>query len=186
MKTIVATLVLGMIIVFAVIWFGLFNVAANEKHLSITTQFLELVRHRSISVRSKSIEVPDLDDKELIKGGAEHYAEMCAGCHLAPGMEATELHSGLYPKPPVFSESNYDNSPKAQFWVIKNGVKMSGMPAWSPAHHDEEIWAMVAFIKKMKSLNSEQYQALAIESEGGHHSNESTSNDNNDGHNHSH
>ena len=163
MKKIIILLILVLTMVVPVIWFGFYNVAANDKHFSITTQILELVRNRSISARSNGIEIPDLDDAELINEGAKNYADMCTGCHLAPGMEVTELHSGLYPKPPVFNKSGYQNSPAAQFWVIKNGIKMTGMPAWSPPHTDEQVWGMVAFIRYSKNLSPEQYQSLLMQ-----------------------
>ncbi len=171
MKTIILSAISGLIIGALVIWFGAYNVAANDRHFSSTEKFLELVRNRSISVRSDDILAPDLEDNKLIKKGAQFYAEMCTGCHLAPGMEQTELNAGLYPQPPVFSQSDYKNNSAAQFWIIKNGLKMTGMPAWSPSHTDEQIWTMVAFISKLKSLSAEQYDELTqtTEEDGDHH-----------------
>jgi mono/diheme cytochrome c family protein len=171
MKTIILSAVFGLIIGALVIWFGAYNVAANDRHFSSTETFLEFVRNRSISVRSEDIQIPELENNEVIKKGAQFYAEMCTGCHLAPGMEQTELNAGLYPQPPVFSQSDYKNNPAAQFWVIKNGLKMTGMPAWSPSHTDEQIWTMVAFINQLKLMSPEQYEMLAQETEGGgeHH-----------------
>lgn len=205
MKTILIAAVTGLLIGLLVIWFGLYNVAANDKHLSSTESFLEMVRERSISVRAADINIPDLTDDAMIKEGAVHYAEMCTGCHLAPGIEQSELHSGLYPQPPVFSKHEHEGNPAEQFWVIKNGLKMTGMPAWSPAHTDEQIWGMVAFLQKIKSLTSEQYQELSKSAGGGHdhgdqghgeQSSDAQQNDHHDtpkddtpkddGHNHSH
>jgi len=171
MKIIILSALSGLTIGIMVIWFGAYNVAAKDKHFSSTEHFLEFVRNRSISARSDDLSIPDLENYELIKKGAQLYAEMCAGCHLAPGMEQTELHAGLYPQPLVFSQSDYNNNPAAQFWVIKNGLKMTGMPAWSPSHNDDQIWTMVAFINKLKSLSSEQYKKLTQATEEGsdHH-----------------
>ena len=177
MKTIILSGVSGLTIGVIVIWFGAFNVAANDKHFSSTEKFLEFVRDRSISVRSDDILVPDLENNEFINKGAQFYAEMCTGCHLAPGMEQTELNAGLYPQPPVFNQSDYNNNPTTQFWVIKNGLKMTGMPAWSPSHTDEQIWTMVAFISKLKSLSPEEYMELTRLSEDG-------SEDHDSGHSH--
>jgi mono/diheme cytochrome c family protein len=168
MRTIIISAIIGLLIALSVIWFGLYNVAANDKHLSSTEQFLKFVLVRSISAHSSDIKAPDLNDEEQIKEGAVHYAEMCTGCHLAPGLNESELNSGLYPKPPVFTDSDYSNTPEAQFWVIKNGIKMTGMPAWSPAHTDEQIWGMVAFLQKIKSLSADEYTTLSTSSGGGH------------------
>ena len=72
---------------------------------------------------------------------------MCVGCHLAPGIENSEIRVGLYPKPPVLSEARGLN-PGNAFWIIKHGIKMSAMPAWGATHDDDSIWAMVAFVQE--------------------------------------
>ncbi len=161
MKAIVVALIAGTLLGLLVIWLGIYNVAANDKHFSITSNLLQMVREHSIETRAAQLQVPDLNKIESIKEGAEHYAEMCTGCHLAPGMEETELYSGLYPQPPVFSSQDYNNSPQNQFWVIKNGLKMTGMPAWSPSHTDEQIWEMVAYLQIAKTLSAKDYQELS-------------------------
>ena len=172
MKAIVFLVLSGLIAAGGVAWFGIYNVAANDKHFSVTSQLLEFVRERSISVRSDNIVVPDLEDKKLIKQGAEFYIQMCTECHLAPGMEQTEFNAGLYPQPPAFFNQIEKHKPSAQFWVIKNGLKMTGMPAWSPSHTDDQIWAMVAFINQLDSLSVDEYKKIAQEvkeSGGDHH-----------------
>ena len=168
MKTIVVAAIVGIVIGIMVIWLGVYNVAANDKHLSITTNLLKLVRERSIETRSENLKVPDLQNVKLVKEGAEHYAEMCIECHLAPGMSETELHAGLYPQPPVFSNQDYNEKPENQFWVIKNGIKMTGMPAWYPAHTDEQIWGMVAFLQVANTLSKNDYQELSKPTGDGH------------------
>ncbi len=174
MKTILLAAIIGLVTGILIIWLGLYNVASNDKHLPLTKSFLELVRDRSIAVRSADIKVPDLNNVERVKEGAEHYAEMCTQCHLAPGMDDSELHSGLYPRPPVFSDPDYNNKPEVQFWVIKNGLKMTGMPAWYPAHTDEQIWDMVAFLQVVNTLSEKNYLELSKSSGDGHnHSHES-------------
>ena len=81
---------------------------------------------------------------------------------------------GLYPAPPNLTLANTEHeghehgddveAARENFWVIKHGIKASGMPAWGKTHDDERIWAMVAFIKRLPTLTPEQYQILtAIE-----------------------
>jgi len=122
------------------IWFGGYNIAATDKHWPLTAELMEVVRERSIQVRSENIIVPDVISPEHLSRGAEDYAAMCAQCHLAPGYSPTELHDGLYPQPPVFHKPGHDaHNQSAKFWVIKNGVKLTAMPAWGMVHSDEEI-----------------------------------------------
>ena len=120
---------------------------------------MELVRDRSIAVRIKDVQVPPLDDPELVADGAEHYAAMCAGCHLAPGIKQSELREGLYPQPPNLTE-RIDAGPAEKFWIVKHGIKMSAMPAWGKTHDDRSIWGIVAFLQRLPELTAEQYRAL--------------------------
>ena len=181
MKIFITGVITILITVFLFIWFGLYNVAANDKHYALTLKLLELVRNRSITMRADNNDMPDMENKKLIAAGAKNYADMCTGCHLAPGMQATELYKGLYPQPPNFSQSTHGVHNSANmFWVIKNGIKMTGMPAWSPAHSDQQIWEMVAFINKLNGMSEEKYHQLidmqSGETEQGH----------NDEHKHTH
>jgi hypothetical protein len=91
---------------------------------------------------------------------------MCTGCHLAPGMAPTELSKGLYPAPPALARATGGN-PSHHFWVIKHGVKASGMPAWGGSMDDEYIWGLVAFLQVLPTLTPAQYQAM-VASSGGH------------------
>ena len=147
-----------------VIYLGIFDVAADVPHSAFATSVIELVRDRSIAARSKDVQVPPLDDPKLVQEGARNYAEMCAGCHLAPGRNQSELRSGLYPRPPDLS-ARFPATPAAEFWVIKHGIKMSAMPAWGATHDDSTIWAIVAFVRKLPQLTPDQYQALTGSSE---------------------
>jgi len=143
------------------IWFGVYNIAATDRHWLLTTELLEVVRERSIQVRSGNIAIPDIMQSEYLARGAENYAAMCVQCHLAPGHPPTELHRGLYPQPPVFHEPGHDaNNQAAKFWVIKNGVKLTAMPAWGLGHSDKEIWGLVAFISQLPDMSAEEYRQV--------------------------
>ena len=89
-----------------------------------------------------------------------HYAAMCGECHLTPDQKDSELRLGLYPKPPDLTK-HIKASPSEMFWVIKHGIKMSGMPAWGVTHDDQAIWALVAFVQKLPELSAAQYHAMA-------------------------
>ena len=161
--------IIGFIILMGLlfIWLGLFNVSATVKHWGITTTLLELVRERSVEVRSKNIDVPALDDLEMISKGAKNYDAMCVQCHLAPGIEPTELYRGLYPQPPAFRDSKHAiHDPAATYWTIKHGLKMTGMPAWGAFHTDQQLWQLVAFVNKLEGMSVNDYQELV--GEGGH------------------
>jgi mono/diheme cytochrome c family protein len=146
---------------------GLYNVAADDPHMALTRHFIGYVRERSIAVRASGIAVPPLNDPKMLSEGVEHYSAMCTGCHLVPGMGENEMRPGMNPKPPVFASLPRGN-PAEQFWVIKHGIKMTGMPAWGATHSDEEIWNMVALLQKLPAMSPQRYRALVTAS-GTHH-----------------
>ncbi|MGD9878537.1 MAG: cytochrome c [Reyranella sp.] len=131
---------------------------------------IEFVRERSIAAHAVTENVPDLSDPERIALGAEHYSAMCVGCHLAPGVEASELRTGLYPMPPDLSAHGGHRTPSESFWIVKHGIKMTAMPAWGKTHDDESIWGLVAFLQKLPSLDAATYGQLVgkSEAEDGH------------------
>ena len=161
----------------AFIYSGVYSVGADEPHYGITTWALETLRENSIAGASQNIEVPsDLSSAQrLLKGGAD-YNDMCVGCHLKPGKSESDFTLGLYPSPPnlaVAPRLGYDETVADQrsFWIIKHGIKASGMPAWAPGHDDTRIWNMVAFLKRLPDLTPAQYQILTARGKEGaeHH-----------------
>jgi mono/diheme cytochrome c family protein len=168
----VGLLVVASVFVLAAVgvYSGVFNFSADDPHWEITQRLIETARIRSIAAHARDIAVPaNLTDEKFIASGAGEYAEMCTGCHLAPGMKDTEMRTGLYPKPPNLSERGAHPAPAHQFWIIKHGLKMTGMPAWGLTHDDERIWSMVAFLQKLPGLSPVAYQELIEAAEGGHH-----------------
>lgn len=180
---ILATAIVLALIAAGLVVTGAISFAADEPHSQWIFHAIETARERSIVARARGIEVPDLDDPRRLAVGAQHYAQMCAGCHLAPGMEETELHAGLYPQPPQFSEAGHDEVPAdqpvhihahgdprqaaaRQFWIIKHGIKGSGMPAWGKTHDDERLWGLVAFVQRLPEMSEAEYRQLTADGGG--------------------
>ena len=149
----------------AFLYSGRYPMGADDHHTAAVHWVLETLRERSVTRSSQNIIVPALNDPQMLLTGGADYNDMCSGCHLKPGQTETDLSIGLYPNPPNLSLSfplsdNAQVSAARQFWIIKHGIKASGMPAWGASHDDARIWAMVAFIQRMPSLTPEQYQIL--------------------------
>jgi len=157
---------------------GLLNFAGDEPHPAVVEGFIAFARERFIANRSAELQVPDLANPELIASGAAHYVPMCAGCHLGPGTEDTEIRRGLYPQPPNLAQpeehagghhhGDMTESARRQFWIIKHGIKMTAMPSWGATHSDDEIWGLVAFLQKLPEMSPEEYAKLSEQAEGGH------------------
>jgi mono/diheme cytochrome c family protein len=154
----------------ALVYSGAVNFAADEPHSAAVFALIERARERSIEARIERLEPRAVDDA-LVAEGASHYGAMCEGCHLAPGMDDTDLRRGLYPQPPKLASPEYaratgerEATAARQFWIVKHGLKASGMPAWGITHDDETIWGIVAFLQRLPQLSPAEYDALT---EGG-------------------
>ncbi len=141
------TVFVAIVSVFAIVTSGVVYVGADQEHSPMIFSFLETARNRSIANASKDIVVPDLEKVDISSGGAD-YKDMCAGCHLSPGVDKTDFSEGLY------------DGAKQSFWAIKHGIMASGMPAWGASHDDARMWAMVAFIRSLPKLDEAQYTML--------------------------
>ena len=139
---------------------GVYNIGADDHHTKIVLSIITQLRNRSIAVRAHQIDVPNLNDPKNIAAGAQRYAGLCIGCHLAPGVTRSDIRAGLYPHPPNLAEENVDNAQKA-FWTIKHGIKMSAMPAWGKSLDDAAIWNIVSFVTQMPMMTPETYQQLS-------------------------
>ncbi|WP_095012837.1 c-type cytochrome [Tsuneonella mangrovi] len=136
---------------------GIYDVGADAPHWKPVYWVLDNLREHSVEARAKALSVPkDFLTESRISAGAGLYAGMCTGCHLAPGMAPTEISQGLYPSAPILARGT-KLSPQEEFWVIKHGIKASGMAAWGKTHNDELIWDMVAFLQKLPKLTPKQY-----------------------------
>jgi mono/diheme cytochrome c family protein len=119
------------------------------------------LRNRSIAVRARALDAPNLEDPTRIAAGAEHYAALCIGCHLAPGVTKSDIRPGLYPHPPNLAQEDPDD-PRRAFWTVKHGIKMSAMPAWGKSLDDAAIWDLVAFLQKLPAMTPDSYGRLTV------------------------
>jgi mono/diheme cytochrome c family protein len=139
---------------------GAYNIGADDHHTKPVFAMIEELRERSISVRSRDLAPPDLDEEARVRQGAAYYAAHCPVCHLAPGMDNSEVRRGMYPHPPNLSQEGVDD-PRTAFWIVKHGIKMSAMPSWGKTLDDEDIWDLVAFLRKAPGMTAEKYQQLS-------------------------
>lgn len=162
LKLAAAFVLLAAVVGAVYVYFGVYNIGADEKHWAVTESLLQTVRSRSIAARAREIRgMPDLQDAKLVSIGAGQYSEMCVQCHLAPGKKDSPLREGLYPQPPDLSLRSPE--PRAAFWTTKHGIKMTAMPAWAASHDDATIWALVAFLQKLPGLDAKTYEKMTAE-----------------------
>lgn len=167
MKKIVSTAVIVIAVIvlggLGYIYSGSYSVAATSKDSPLVSWVVRATREASVETGAANVKPPaglSLSDPEEIKTGFRHYNEMCKGCHGAPGVKPAELHDGLNPEPPDLSKVAKKASTDELFWVVKHGIKMTGMPAWGPTHSDDKLWAVVAFVKKLPEITPEKYHQM--------------------------
>jgi cytochrome c553 len=141
---------------------GLYSVAASRGHFHITALLLEFAMRRSIATHSLFVTEPELRDPDVIRLGAGHFHGGCAPCHGAPGEARNPIALGMLPAPPDLAASVPTWSTPELFWIVKNGLKYTGMPAWPAQKRDDEVWAVVAFLRQLPGMGEAAYRTLAL------------------------
>lgn len=155
--------VVVLILLAGALWTGfLFNVSARVPHWAAVREAIEIVRDRSIVAHSGSVTIPPLDDPKYVREGGSGYEAMCRACHGAPGFAAEVFAKGLYPWPADLLSGGVQKEWKDNqlFWIVDNGLKMTGMPAFGATHDREDLLGIVAFLKRLPGMSTEEYQLL--------------------------
>ena len=146
----------------AVFFFGgFYNVAATEPDPGIVAWALEYVRDASINRHAVDQPPVSMEDPATIQAGARAFAARgCTNCHGGPGVMWAKFSEGLRPDPPDLKDSVKDLTPAQIFWVIRNGINMTGMPGFGLVEApDQELWTIAAFVKKIPDVSEADYKA---------------------------
>jgi len=140
---------------------GWYDVSATGSHTAPVHDLLDVAQTRSVQRRAARIEVPSLDEANRIRNGQELYRTHCVQCHGAPGIAPEPYALGLNPAPAALVATARDRPAADIFWIIRQGIKMTGMPAWRYRLKDEEIWDVVAFMRILPALSPDSYRQEA-------------------------
>ncbi|GEO38030.1 cytochrome c [Skermanella aerolata] len=155
----------AVVLALAVSFSGLVSIAASTGHYSIVGWFLHWTMQNSVDRQSMLISVPegvDLADPALVQRTAGHFATGCASCHGAPGVPQSPVVLSMTPHPPRLEKNVGEWKDRELFWIVKHGIKYSGMPAWVTQDRDDEVWAQVAFLRALPDMTAERYTELAL------------------------
>lgn len=139
---------------------GIMPIKASSGHWAITHFFLEFSKERSVATHTMGITPPPLDDPVLILKGAGHYEMGCRSCHGSPELHHPRIAQRMLPHPPYLPETAPKWQPEELFYMVKHGIMFTGMPAWPSPQRDDEVWAMVAFLRVFPELDAEEYHRL--------------------------
>ena len=140
---------------------GFYSVAENEDNPAIVDWALASVRGASVAGHATETPPANLDDPATVKAGARAYATIgCVNCHGGPpDANWAKWSEGLKPVPADLKVMGKERTAPQLFWAIKNGIKFTGMPSFGLAGAtDEQIWSIVAFIKKLPTSSDEDYK----------------------------
>lgn len=140
---------------------GIMPIKASSGHWPITASFLDFAKVRSVATHSLGIQAPPLDDEALLLRGAAHYESGCYQCHGKPGAGVPPVMAAMTPVPPELPERLSRYTAEQLFSIVKDGIKFTGMPAWPAQQRDDEVWAVVSFLRRMPDLDAAAYQRLA-------------------------
>ena len=165
MKTLLALIgALAVIVVVAAAVFflgGFYSVSATEEDPGPVAWVLIHVRQASIDHHAVDQPPGSLDDAATVRAGAHAFATRgCVTCHGGPGADWAKFSEGMNPGPPDLKDVVGGLTPSELFWVVKNGIRMTGMPSFgSIGVPDQEIWSIVAFLKKLPTVSETDYKA---------------------------
>ena len=173
-----AMLLLIVLAVAIVVFGGLYPVAASKSDPPGVGWLLEESMEHGVKAGAKGLKAPQFSRADIREGGS-HFKGMCQSCHGGPGAEPAEFASGMNPRPPNLAEAAGEWSVPEIFWIAKNGIKMSAMPAFGKTDEDEELWKVAAFVKQLPKVSAADYASLPNAHEHGEHAHK-------DGDNHEH
>ena len=157
----IAVVILSLLAI--VIWVGSRGVSAKAQPGKVETAVARTMRALAIPRAARDRQNPVARSPEIIAEGMQHYADHCAACHANDGSGETEIGLGLYPKPPDMRRAATQSLSDGElFYIIENGVRLTGMPAWSTGHDDSEqaTWHLVHFIRELPRLTPEQVDEM--------------------------
>ena len=160
LRSLGTVLIAGVLAGAAFVYSGLYDVSATDQHLWPTYWTLRAAMERSIAGRARRVEVPALDVPERIRRGVGLYREHCAQCHGAPGVAPEPFALGMLPVPENLALVARQRSAAEIYWTVRNGLKMTGMPAWQYRLSDDAMWDVVAFVKQLPKLSPAEYKVL--------------------------
>jgi mono/diheme cytochrome c family protein len=144
---------------FAFVESGLFNVGATSPHTKLTTWITHETMIHSVRRHAAGIEAPRRISGRQLLDGFCLYETHCVACHGAAAVAREQWVGGLEPSPPYLLDATSTWTAPQLFWIVKNGVKMTGMPSWRDSLSDGQIWSIVGLLEAMRELPPQTYVA---------------------------
>lgn len=140
---------------------GFYSVAATAEEPAFISSLLARTRVASVSRHAVDQPPANLEDAANVQAGARAFKSLgCFNCHGAPGLDWAKFSEGMKPDPPDLKDVVGERTPAQLFWVIKNGINMTGMPSFAKAGaKDDDIWKVVAYLKKLPGVSEADFKS---------------------------
>lgn len=140
-----------------VVYSGAYDISATRQHWQPTHSLMEVAMRQSVRRQARGIDEPALSDPQMALRGAATYQAKCVQCHGAPGVAQSDIGLSMQPLPGPLVDAQQHWKPRELYWVVRHGIKMTGMPAWQYRLEDAQIWELVAFMQQLPQLNATEY-----------------------------
>jgi mono/diheme cytochrome c family protein len=157
--TLLAAALTGMGCAGIVVWRGWYDTTATSGHLQPVYDLLETAMRLSVRRRAADITVPPLGAPAMVARGAACYRDHCEQCHGGPGVAQASIGMSLQPLPGPLIDAARHWRPAEIYWITRQGIKMSGMPAWELRLSDADLWALTAFVQNLPAMTPAAYRA---------------------------
>ena len=149
-----AVLILAILLLaaLAITRLGLMPVSADGAHSRLEVRLMPTVLHASVVRHASGETNPVPLNEDNLNAGVDTYKAMCARCHSTPEGRASIYGQSFYPPAPQLPKGMSQYTDSQLFWVIKHGIRNTGMPAWGSMLADEEIWQLVSLLKNSQDL----------------------------------
>lgn len=142
---------------FAFVKSGVYDVAASRRHTKFTQWITHDTMVNSVEAHASGIEAPVWTSARQLGAGFCAYERHCVACHGAAAVARQPWAGGLEPSPPYLLDVTRKFTPPELFWIVKNGIKMTGMPGWGGSMSDREIWSVVAWLEGSERMPPQTY-----------------------------
>jgi mono/diheme cytochrome c family protein len=142
--------------------------SAREKPTWVEEFFARHARRIATPADARELQNPYPLTPERLASARAHWIDHCATCHALDGSGKTALGTNMYPPAPEMRDATTQSLTDGElFYIISNGVRFTGMPAWGGEHSPEETWELVGFIRTLPSLSPEDLRQMEEEAGSG-------------------
>ena len=143
---------------------GLVDFSASNPPKWIEEKAVRFVLNRSIERHAPGKSNPLAGSRAETAAGLALYRAHCVGCHGAPGVDPTEEGASLNPPAPGLTLPQVQARSDGQlFWIVSHGIRMTGMPSFSPPRTEHEIWQLVTALRRLPDLSDAEQRAMGAE-----------------------